>query len=58
MNFNGEHVDAFESKYRDVAEQYKDKGINFLIGDMESSPVVFEVSISWSADSCALDTRH
>ena len=58
MNFSGEHVDAFKSKYRDVAEQYKGKGINFLMGDMESSQGAFEVSISWSSDSCSLDTRH
>ncbi|XP_057490551.1 protein disulfide-isomerase-like [Actinidia eriantha] len=42
MNFSGEHVDAFKSKYRDVAEQYKGKGINFLMGDMESSQGAFE----------------
>ncbi|KAL6963844.1 disulfide-isomerase-like [Sarracenia purpurea var. burkii] len=42
LNFSDEHADAFESKYRDVAEQYKGKGISFLIGDVEASEGAFQ----------------
>ncbi|XP_047342114.1 protein disulfide-isomerase-like [Impatiens glandulifera] len=42
LNFTDEHVDTFKSKYHDVAEQYKGKGINFLLGDVESSQGAFQ----------------
>ena len=48
LNFSSELVDAFKSKYRDVAEQYKGKGISFLIGDIDASQGAFQVSIFWS----------
>jgi protein disulfide-isomerase A1 len=42
LNFSSENVDAFESKYRDVAKQYKGKGISFLMGDVEASQGAFQ----------------
>lgn len=42
LNFSSELVDAFKSKYRDVAEQYKGKGISFLIGDIDASQGAFQ----------------
>ncbi|KAI8531353.1 hypothetical protein RHMOL_Rhmol11G0129900 [Rhododendron molle] len=42
VNFSSENVDAFKSKYRDVAEQYKGKGISFLMGDVEASQGAFQ----------------
>ncbi|KAE8709833.1 PDI-like 1-1 isoform 2 [Hibiscus syriacus] len=31
-NLSGEYVDSLQSKYREVAEQYKGQGISFLLG--------------------------
>ncbi|CDP10927.1 unnamed protein product [Coffea canephora] len=42
LNFSSENIDAFKSKYRDVAEQYKGKGIAFLLGDLEASQGAFQ----------------
>ncbi|KAG5525078.1 hypothetical protein RHGRI_031680 [Rhododendron griersonianum] len=42
LNFSSENVDAFKSKYRDVAGQYKGKGISFLMGDVEASQGAFQ----------------
>ena len=42
MNFSSELVDAFKSKYREVAEQFKGQGISFLLGDVESSQGAFQ----------------
>nr|XP_027090852.1 protein disulfide-isomerase-like [Coffea arabica]XP_027090853.1 protein disulfide-isomerase-like [Coffea arabica] len=42
LNFSSENIDAFKSKYRDVAEQYKGKGIGFLLGDLEASQGAFQ----------------
>lgn len=45
LNFSSELIDTFKSKYHEVAEQYKGKGISFLIGDVEASQGAFQVSI-------------
>ncbi|CAA0839510.1 Protein disulfide isomerase-like 1-2 [Striga hermonthica] len=41
VNFSEQH-DAFLSKYKDVATLYKGKGINFLMGDVESTQNAFQ----------------
>lgn len=43
MNFSGENFDAFKSKLHEVAENYKGKNINFLIGDLDASQGAFQV---------------
>ncbi|KAL2503582.1 Protein disulfide isomerase-like 1-1 [Abeliophyllum distichum] len=42
LNFGSEHYDAFRSKYHDVAEQFKGKGLSFLMGDIEASQGAFQ----------------
>ncbi|CAK9142927.1 unnamed protein product [Ilex paraguariensis] len=42
LNFGSELVDTFKSKYHEVAEQYKGKGVNFLMGDVEASQGAFQ----------------
>ncbi|XP_019182285.1 PREDICTED: protein disulfide-isomerase-like [Ipomoea nil] len=42
LNFSSELIDTFKSKYHEVAEQYKGKGISFLIGDVEASQGAFQ----------------
>ncbi|KAA8546418.1 hypothetical protein F0562_002843 [Nyssa sinensis] len=42
LNFSSDLVDAFESKYHDVAEQHKGQGISFLMGDLEASQNAFQ----------------
>ncbi|KAB2097890.1 hypothetical protein ES319_A01G201400v1 [Gossypium barbadense] len=37
-----EGFDSLQSKYREVAEQYKGKGISFLLGDVEASQAAFQ----------------
>ena len=49
LNFTGEVVDAFRSKYREVAEKYKSEGISFLLGDVEASQGAFQVGVFSSA---------
>lgn len=44
INFTGEHLDAFKSKFKDVATAYRGKGISFLLGDLEASQGVLQVS--------------
>lgn len=41
LNFTTD-LDAFSSKYNDVAKFYKGKGVSFLIGDVEASQNAFE----------------
>ncbi|KAL5075703.1 hypothetical protein RYX36_014687 [Vicia faba] len=41
-NFTSTSTEAFKSKYREIAEQYKNQGISFLIGDVESSQGAFQ----------------
>lgn len=43
LNFTGEHLDAFKSKFKDVAMAYKGKGVSFLLGDLEASQGVLQV---------------
>ncbi|KAF5749037.1 putative protein disulfide isomerase [Tripterygium wilfordii] len=42
MNFTNEAADALNTKYREVAEQNKGKGISFLVGDLEASQGAFQ----------------
>ena len=41
-NFTSASTEAFKAKYREIAEQYKQQGISFLIGDVESSQGAFQ----------------
>ncbi|KAK4572791.1 hypothetical protein RGQ29_030994 [Quercus rubra] len=42
LNFSNEVADPFQSKYREVAEQFKGEGISFLIGDLDASQGAFQ----------------
>ncbi|KAF8377051.1 hypothetical protein HHK36_030423 [Tetracentron sinense] len=42
LNFSSELGDAFKSKYNEIAEHYKGKGISFLLGDLEASQGAFQ----------------
>ncbi|PNY07374.1 protein disulfide-isomerase-like [Trifolium pratense] len=42
INFTAEGAESFKSKYRETAELYKQQGISFLIGDVESSQGAFQ----------------
>lgn len=42
MNFSSEGPEPIQSKYREVAEQYKGQGISFLLGDLEASQGAFQ----------------
>lgn len=42
MNFSSEGTEPIQSKYREVAEQYKGQGISFLLGDLEASQGAFQ----------------
>ncbi|XP_073141835.1 protein disulfide-isomerase [Henckelia pumila] len=42
LNFTNGQFDAFESKYRNVALQYKGQGLSFLMGDVEASQGAFK----------------
>lgn len=46
VDFNSEQIDSFKSKFHDIAEHYKGKGISFLMGDIEASQGLFEVIMS------------
>nr|GEX28060.1 protein disulfide-isomerase-like [Tanacetum cinerariifolium] len=37
LDFEHEKIDAYKSKYTDVAGVYKGKGLNFLLGDVKAS---------------------
>ncbi|XP_050896783.1 protein disulfide-isomerase [Lathyrus oleraceus] len=41
-NFTSASTEAFKAKYREIAEQYKQQGISFLIGDVESNQGAFQ----------------
>lgn len=43
VNFSSE-LEAFKSKYNDVAKLYKGEGVSFLLGDVEAGEGAFEVS--------------
>jgi hypothetical protein len=45
INFTAEGAESFKSKYHETAEQYKQQGISFLIGDVEASQGAFQVCI-------------
>jgi protein disulfide-isomerase A1 len=42
INFTAEGAESFKSKYHETAEQYKQQGISFLIGDVEASQGAFQ----------------
>ncbi|XAR62812.1 Protein disulfide-isomerase [Bertholletia excelsa] len=42
MNLSSEVADPFKSKYHEVAELYKGKGLSFLMGDIEASQDMLE----------------
>lgn len=42
LNISNELYDDFKTKYHDVAEQYKGKGISFLLGDLDASQGAFQ----------------
>ncbi|KAL9313624.1 hypothetical protein ACSQ67_019076 [Phaseolus vulgaris] len=42
INFTAESAESFKSKYREAAEQYKQQGVSFLVGDVESSQGAFQ----------------
>ncbi|KAD3639982.1 hypothetical protein E3N88_29205 [Mikania micrantha] len=42
LDFGHEHIDAFKSKYTDVAGMYKVKGLNFLLGDVKASQAALQ----------------
>lgn len=45
LNFTGDHVDSFKSKFHDIALHNKGKGISFLIADVEASQGPLEVIV-------------
>lgn len=48
VNFSTE-LDAFQSKYKDVAVSYKGDGLSFLLGDVDAGAGAFKVSNIFSA---------
>ncbi|KAK4276721.1 hypothetical protein QN277_014838 [Acacia crassicarpa] len=42
VNFTTETADSLKSKYREAAEQYRQDGISFLVGDVEASQGAFQ----------------
>lgn len=43
INFSAEGAESLKSKYRETAEQYRQQGISFLVGDVEASQGAFQV---------------
>ncbi|WOL18529.1 protein disulfide-isomerase-like [Canna indica] len=42
LNFSSENFGAFKSKLHETAEEYKEKSISFLIGDLDASQGAFQ----------------
>ncbi|GJT67788.1 disulfide-isomerase-like protein [Tanacetum coccineum] len=42
LDFEHQQIDAYKSKYTDVAGTYKGKGLNFLLGDLKASQPALE----------------
>ncbi|XP_004502489.3 protein disulfide-isomerase [Cicer arietinum] len=42
LNFSAEGAEPIKSKYSEVAEQYKQQGVSFLVGDVEASQGAFQ----------------
>ncbi|TKY56132.1 disulfide-isomerase protein [Spatholobus suberectus] len=42
INFTADTADSLKLKYRESAEQYRQQGISFLVGDIEASQVAFQ----------------
>jgi len=45
INFTAEGAETFKSKYREIAEQYRQSGVSFLVGDVKSTKGSFQVCI-------------
>lgn len=45
INFAADIADSLKSKYHETAEQYRQEGIKFLVGDVEASQRAFQVCI-------------
>jgi len=46
LNFSNGPFDSFKTDYPAVAEEFKDKEIKFLIGDIEAAQGAFQVWLS------------
>ena len=46
LNFSTGPFDSFKSAYAAVAEEFKDKEIKFLIGDIKAAQGAFQVCLS------------
>ncbi|KAI4307261.1 hypothetical protein L6164_030464 [Bauhinia variegata] len=42
INFTSEDFDSYKSKYHEAAEQYRQDGLSFLVGDVEASQGAFQ----------------
>ncbi|KAI3707511.1 hypothetical protein L6452_26107 [Arctium lappa] len=42
LDFAHEQIDAFKLKYKDAASEYKGKGLNFLLGDVQASQAALQ----------------
>ncbi|ESW09428.1 hypothetical protein PHAVU_009G126700 [Phaseolus vulgaris] len=42
INFTAEGAETFKSKYREIAEQYRQSGVSFLVGDVKSTKGSFQ----------------
>ncbi|XP_027339712.1 protein disulfide-isomerase [Abrus precatorius] len=42
INFTAEGAESFKSKYHEAAEQFRQHGVNFLLGDVEASQGAFQ----------------
>ncbi|KAL8126140.1 hypothetical protein AgCh_013429 [Apium graveolens] len=42
VNFSTEKFDDFKTKFNEVAAEHKEKGLNFLLGDLEASQGAFQ----------------
>ena len=58
VDHSSELFDAFKSKYHETAEQYKGKGISFLLGHIEASQGAFQVSYFPVIQFCLCTSYH
>lgn len=45
VNFTADNADSLKLKFRESAEQYRQQGVSFLVGDLEASQGAFQVCI-------------
>ncbi|KAK7410605.1 hypothetical protein VNO78_01535 [Psophocarpus tetragonolobus] len=43
INFTAEGAESFKSKFREAAEQYRQQGVGFLVGDVKSAKGYFQL---------------